>query len=51
MDAGMVVESGRPDDVFGAPREQRTAEFLHRVLEPTRVSENEIGAQHSARHR
>ena len=45
MDAGVVVESGPPSTVFGAPRERRTAEFLHRVLEPTRVSETEIGAR------
>ncbi|MFK3980794.1 amino acid ABC transporter ATP-binding protein [Micromonospora sp. NPDC050397] len=45
MDGGTVVESGPPEEVFGAPREARTREFLHRVLEPTRVSEAEIGAQ------
>jgi len=44
MDGGVVVESGPPSAVFGAPRERRTAEFLHRVLEPTKVSESEIGA-------
>ncbi|RKR91244.1 amino acid ABC transporter ATP-binding protein (PAAT family) [Micromonospora pisi] len=43
MDGGTVVESGPPEEVFGAPREARTREFLHRVLEPTRVSEAEIG--------
>jgi polar amino acid transport system ATP-binding protein len=48
MDGGVVVESGPPSAVFGAPRERRTAEFLHRVLEPTRVSETEIGARHPA---
>jgi polar amino acid transport system ATP-binding protein len=36
MDAGVVVESGTPAEVLGAPREPRTAEFLHRVLEPTK---------------
>jgi polar amino acid transport system ATP-binding protein len=44
MDGGTVVESGPPEQVFGAPREARTRAFLHRVLEPTRVSEAEIGA-------
>jgi polar amino acid transport system ATP-binding protein len=44
MDGGVVVEDGPPSAVFGAPRERRTAEFLHRVLEPTKVSESEIGA-------
>jgi polar amino acid transport system ATP-binding protein len=44
MDSGAVVEEGPPATVFGSPREERTREFLHRVLEPTRVSETEIGA-------
>lgn len=44
MDGGVIVEQGPPAEVFGAPREARTREFLHRVLEPTRVSESEIGA-------
>jgi polar amino acid transport system ATP-binding protein len=43
MDEGTIVESGPPAEVFGAPREDRTREFLRRVLEPTRVSETEIG--------
>ena len=45
MDGGVVVESGPPADVLGAPREARTREFLHRVLEPTRLSEQEIEAR------
>ncbi|XVU28327.1 amino acid ABC transporter ATP-binding protein [Actinoplanes sp. CA-054009] len=44
MDAGVIVEQGPPAEVFNKPREPRTREFLHRVLEPTRVSETEIGA-------
>ncbi|MFF5076005.1 amino acid ABC transporter ATP-binding protein [Actinoplanes sp. NPDC000266] len=44
MDAGVIVEEGPPAEVFNKPREPRTREFLHRVLEPTRVSETEIGA-------
>ncbi|BAL88557.1 putative ABC transporter ATP-binding protein [Actinoplanes missouriensis 431] len=44
MDGGLIVEQGRPAEVFGQPREARTREFLHRVLEPNRVSETEIGA-------
>jgi polar amino acid transport system ATP-binding protein len=43
MDDGVIVESGPPAEVFGAPREERTRTFLHRVLEPTQVSETEIG--------
>ena len=44
MDDGVIVEQGPPAAVFGTPREERTREFLHRVLEPARVSETEIGA-------
>jgi polar amino acid transport system ATP-binding protein len=32
LDAGRILEQGPPDDVFGAPREPRTREFLRRVL-------------------
>ncbi|MEO6822414.1 MAG: amino acid ABC transporter ATP-binding protein [Candidatus Nanopelagicales bacterium] len=32
LDGGVVVESGRPADVFGAPQQPRTREFLARVL-------------------
>jgi polar amino acid transport system ATP-binding protein len=32
MDAGVVVESGRPEDVLGAPRHERTRSFLSKVL-------------------
>ena len=43
MDDGLIVESGPPAELFGAPREERTREFLRRVLEPARISETEIG--------
>jgi polar amino acid transport system ATP-binding protein len=32
MDEGVVVESGAPADVLGAPREERTRAFLSKVL-------------------
>jgi polar amino acid transport system ATP-binding protein len=32
MDGGVVVESGRPEDVLGAPRHERTRAFLSKVL-------------------
>jgi polar amino acid transport system ATP-binding protein len=32
MDEGVVVESGRPDDVLGRPRHERTRAFLSKVL-------------------
>lgn len=33
MDAGVIAESGSPDEIFSNPKEQRTREFLRRVLE------------------
>ena len=30
LDAGRILESGPPAEVFGAPREERTREFLAR---------------------
>jgi polar amino acid transport system ATP-binding protein len=45
MDGGVIVEQGPPADVFGRPHEERTREFLHRVLEPASVSEIEIGVR------
>lgn len=35
MDGGVVVEEGRPDEVIGNPKEERTRSFLKRVLDPT----------------
>jgi polar amino acid transport system ATP-binding protein len=32
MDQGMVLEQGTPQEVFGATKEQRTKEFLSKVL-------------------
>ncbi len=31
IDHGMIVESGRPEQIFGAPAQERTAKFLRRV--------------------
>jgi ABC-type polar amino acid transport system ATPase subunit len=33
MDAGVVVEEGRPSEVLGAPKNERTKQFLGKVLE------------------
>lgn len=33
MDKGVIAEEGRPEDIFNAPKEERTKEFLKRVLE------------------
>ena len=43
MDGGVIVEEGPPDQVIGAPREERTREFLQRVLDPTHAA---VGAGH-----
>lgn len=32
MDAGRIVEEGTPEDVFNNPKEERTREFLGRIL-------------------
>jgi polar amino acid transport system ATP-binding protein len=37
LDAGVISEEGPPDQIFSDPREERTREFLHRVLESGRM--------------
>lgn len=32
MDGGVIVEEGRPDEIFGSPKVERTREFLSRVV-------------------
>jgi len=32
MDGGYIVEQGVPKDIFSAPKEQRTIDFLNKVL-------------------
>jgi polar amino acid transport system ATP-binding protein len=32
IDGGVIVEEGMPADIFSNPREQRTREFLSKVL-------------------
>jgi cystine transport system ATP-binding protein len=34
LDGGVVVETGEPERVLTAPREERTRRFLHRILDP-----------------
>jgi len=41
MDDGMIVEQGPPEQVIAAPTEERTREFLRRVLDPTHVEPGE----------
>lgn len=31
MDGGVIVEEGTPQDIFGAPKEERTKQFLKRI--------------------
>jgi L-cystine transport system ATP-binding protein len=33
-DRGVILEKGTPDEVFGNPREERTRQFLQRILNP-----------------
>ena len=37
LDAGVILEEGPCDQIFTAPREQRTREFLQRVIEAGRM--------------
>ena len=41
MDDGTIVEQGPPEQVIVAPTEERTREFLRRVLDPTHVEPGE----------
>jgi len=33
MDRGVVAEEGTPQEIFDSPKQERTREFLRRVLE------------------
>jgi polar amino acid transport system ATP-binding protein len=37
LDAGVILEQGPPDEIFSAPTEPRTQEFLRRVIEAGRL--------------
>jgi len=32
MDGGKIVEEGSPEEFFNSPKEQRTKEFLNKIL-------------------
>ena len=32
MDGGVVVEEGTPDEIFNHPKEERTKQFLARII-------------------
>jgi ABC-type polar amino acid transport system ATPase subunit len=33
MDGGAIIEAGTPTEIFDAPKEERTRNFLHAVLD------------------
>ena len=37
LDAGQILEQGPPDAIFGAPREERTQQFLQRIVAAGRM--------------
>jgi polar amino acid transport system ATP-binding protein len=37
LDAGRILEQGPPDQIFSAPREERTQQFLRRIVEAGRL--------------
>jgi polar amino acid transport system ATP-binding protein len=37
LDAGRILEEGAPAEIFGAPREPRTQQFLERIVEAGRL--------------
>jgi len=37
LDAGVILEEGPPDQIFSSPREERTRQFLARIIEAGRL--------------
>ncbi|MEX2612117.1 MAG: AAA family ATPase, partial [Gaiellaceae bacterium] len=37
LDGGVILEEGAPNQIFGAPREPRTQQFLQRIVEAGRL--------------
>ena len=37
LDAGVLLEEGTPEQIFGAPREPRTQQFLQRIVDAGRL--------------
>jgi polar amino acid transport system ATP-binding protein len=37
LDAGVILEEGLPEQIFGAPREPRTQQFLQRIVQAGRL--------------
>jgi ABC-type histidine transport system ATPase subunit len=38
MDEGVIVEQGKPEDVLGAPKQERTQRFLRMVEREAEVA-------------
>ena len=37
LDAGVILEEGRPDEIFSSPREERTRRFLQSIIDAGRM--------------
>ena len=37
LDAGRILEQGPPDEIFSHPKEQRTQQFLERIIAAGRL--------------
>jgi polar amino acid transport system ATP-binding protein len=37
LDAGVILEQGEPEQIFTAPREERTRQFLQRIIDAGRL--------------
>ena len=37
LDEGLILEEGPPDEIFAAPREERTRQFLQRIVQAGRL--------------
>ena len=37
LDAGVILEQGEPEQIFSAPREERTRQFLQRIIQAGRL--------------
>lgn len=37
LDAGRILEEGTPETIFTAPRQERTQQFLQRIIEARRL--------------
>jgi polar amino acid transport system ATP-binding protein len=42
LDAGLILEAGPPERIFGDPREDRTRQFLDRVIKAGRMSAGSV---------